>query len=154
MTTFNETPESAYVVLRLGERRFAVPAQAVEELTGASQLHKFPHTTPLVEGVIVRRKRVVPVRDVAGLLTGRALRVHRFYLIVRRRYGAAEELEAIPVTGDCELLNSMVALPRSEQQAEYIAGNIELAGEQVPLLDLEKLVAATAQAAGPAGRAA
>jgi chemotaxis signal transduction protein len=151
MTTFTESPEAAYVLLRLGERRFAVPAQTVEELTGASQLHKFPHTTPMVEGVIVRRKRVVPVRDVSGLLTGRALRVHRFYLIVRRRYGAAEEPEAIPVTGDCELLSGVMALPRDEQQAEYILGNIELAGEQIPVLDLEKVAAAAPQ---PAGRAA
>jgi len=117
-------------------------------------LHKFPHTTRLIEGVIVRRKRIVPVREIASLLLGRALRIHRFYLIVRRRYGTVQEPEAIPVTGDCELLNGVVALPRSEGQAEYIAGNLELAGEQIPVLDLETLVAATAQAAGPAGRAA
>jgi len=154
MTSFTESPEAAYVLLRLGERRFAVPAETVEELTGASQLHKLPHTTPLVEGVIVRRKRVVPVRDIATQLTGRALRMHRFYLVVRRRYGAVEEPEAIPVTGDCELLSGVIAFPRGDQQPEYIAGNLELSGEQVPLLDLEKLVAAAPQAAGPAGRAA
>jgi len=154
MTTFTDSPEAAYVLLRLRERRFAVPAEIVEELTGASQLHKLPHTTRLVEGVIVRRKRIVPVRDIASLLLGRPLRIHRFYLIVRRRYGAVEEPEAIPVTGDCELLSGVVALPRGDQQAAYIAGNLELAGEQVPLLDLEKLMAAAPQAAGPAGRAA
>ena len=154
MTTLTESAEKAYVLLRLGEQRFAVPAEAVDELTGASQLHKLPHTTPLIEGVIVRRKRIVPVRDVASLLTGRALRTHRFYLVVRRRYGTVEEPEAIPVTGDCELLSGVIAFPRGDQQPDYIAGNLELAGEQVPLLDLEKLVAAGPQAAGPAGRAA
>ncbi|HKM90213.1 MAG TPA: chemotaxis protein CheW [Candidatus Acidoferrales bacterium] len=152
MTTLTESVEAAYVLLRLGEQRFAVPAESVDELTGASQLHKFPHTTPLVEGVIVRRKRVVPVRDIASLLTGRALRMHRFYLVVRRRYGAVEEPEAIPVTGDCELLSGVIAFPRGDQQPDYISGNLELAGEQIPLLDLEKLAAAAPQAAGPAGR--
>jgi chemotaxis signal transduction protein len=150
MTTFTDSAEAAYVLLRLRERRFAVPAGIVDELTGASQLHKFPHTTRLIEGVIVRRKRIVAVRDIASLLLGRALRMHRFYLIVRRRYGTAEEPEAIPVTGDCELLNGVVALPRGDGQAEYIEGNLELAGEQVPVLNLEKLVATTPQAAGPA----
>ncbi len=152
MTSIAESVEAAYVLLRLGEQRFAVPAEVVEELTGASQLHKLPHTTPLVEGVIVRRKRIVPVRDVATLLTGRALRTHRFYLVVRRRYGTVEEPEAIPVTGDCELLSGVIAFPRGDQQPDYISGNLELAGEQIPLLDLEKLAAAAPQAAGPGGR--
>ncbi|HKO04995.1 MAG TPA: chemotaxis protein CheW [Candidatus Acidoferrales bacterium] len=153
MNTITESPEASYVLLRLGEQRFAVPAEAVEELAGGSRLYKLPHTTPNVEGVIVRRKRVVAVRDIANLLTGRPLRMHRFYLIVRRRYGSFDEPEAFPVTGDCELLSGVIAVPRGEQQPEYIAGNIDLAGEQVPLLDLEKLATAV-DAAGPAGRAA
>jgi len=154
MSNLVESAEFAYVVLRLGEQRYAVRAETVEELTGASRLHKFPHTSPQVEGVIVRRKRVVPVRDIARQLTGRPLRMHRFYLIVRRRYGANEEPEAIPVTGDCELLSGMIAMPRDEQQAEYVLGTFDLAGEHVPLLDLEKLAEAEKRPAGPAGSAA
>jgi len=141
------SPESAYVLLRLGERRFAVPAEQVEELAGASRFQKLPHTTRQVEGVIVRRKRVFAVRDVASLLIGHALPMHRFYLIVRRRYGAMEEAEAIPVTGDCELLSGVIPLPcMGEGQPEYFAGTIDLAEEQIPLLDLEKLAAAQAAA--------
>jgi chemotaxis signal transduction protein len=154
MTAFTESPEASYVLLRLGEQRFAVRAEAVEELASSSRLHKVPHTTPLIEGVIVRRKRVVPVRDIASLLIGRPLRTHRFYLIVRWRYGTGQEPEAIPVTGDCELLSGVIAIPREEQQPDYIAGNIDVAGEKIPLLDLEKLAAAAPQAAGLAGRAA
>ena len=142
MTIASELPDAAYVLLRMGEHRFAVAADGVEELAGASRLEKFPHTTPNVEGVIVRRKRVLAVRDVASLLTGRALTLHRFYLIVRRRYGSAVELEAIPVSGDCELLSGVIPMPRSEDAPEYVTGSIELAGEQIPLLDLEKLAAA------------
>jgi chemotaxis signal transduction protein len=151
MSAYQESPEATYVLLRLGERRFALPAAGVEELAIASRLDKFPHRTPGLDGVIVRRKRVLAVRDVASLLTGRALLVHRFYLIVRRNYGTAVELEAIPVSGDCELLGGMVALPRSEDAPEYFAGRIDLSGEQIPLLDLERLAAATPQAAGHAG---
>jgi chemotaxis signal transduction protein len=151
MTIASELPDATYVLLRMGEHRFAVPADGVEELGGGSRLAKFPHTTPHVEGVIVRRKRVLAVRDVASLLTGRALPLHRFYLIVRRRYGAAVELEAIPVSGDCELVSGVIPMPRGENAPEYIAGSIDLAGEHFPLLDLEKLAAAAPQAAEPAG---
>ncbi len=145
MSGMSELPESNYVLLRLGpaqQDRFALPADAVEELASASRLDKFPHTTPGLDGVIVRRKRVLAVRDVARVLTGRALLVHRFYLIVRRRYGSAVELEAIPVSGDCELIGGVIPMPRNGDAPEYFAGSIDLAGEQIPLLDLEKLAAA------------
>lgn len=151
MTQLTESPEAAFVLLRLGEQRFAVRAESVEELAGSSRFQKFPHKTPLVEGVIVRRKRLIAVRDVASVLTGRAVASHRFYLIVRQRYGAVTEPEAIPVTGDCELLSGVIPMPRADDQPEYIAGIIELAGEQIPLLDLERLAAV---ASAPAGKAA
>ncbi|HXZ19864.1 MAG TPA: chemotaxis protein CheW [Candidatus Acidoferrales bacterium] len=157
MSAFNELPEATYVLLRLGPAqrdRYALPADCVEELASASRLEKFPHTTPGLEGVIVRRKRVLAVRDVAKLLTGRALLVHRFYLIVRRRYGTSAELEAIPVSGDCELIGGVIPMPRSNDAPEYFAGCIDLAGEQIPLLDIEKLAAAAAPAAQLAGSAA
>ena len=142
MTQLTESPEAAFVLLRLGEQRFAVRAESVEELAGSSRFQKFPHKTPLVEGVIVRRKRLIAVRDVASVLTGRAVTSHRFYLIVRQRYGAVTEPEAIPVSGDCELLSGVIPMPRGEDQPEYFAGVIDLAGEQIPLLDLERLAAA------------
>ena len=157
MTVASEWSEANYVLLRLGpaaKDRFALPADDVEELAGASRLQKFPHTTKQVDGVIVRRKRVVAVRDVASVLTGRALAFHRFYLIVRRHYGSSVELEAIPVSGDCELLGGVIPIPRADEGPDYFAGFIDLAGEQVPLLDLEKLAAAAPADAEPAGRIA
>ena len=124
-----------------------MPAESVEELAAAGRLEKVPHTTPQIEGVIVRRKRVLAVRDVARKLTGRALPMHRFYLVVRQRYGAAMESEAIPVTGDCALLTGVVALPRGEKEPEYVAGWIDLAGEQILVLDLSKIASDTGGAA-------
>ncbi|HVN10234.1 MAG TPA: chemotaxis protein CheW [Patescibacteria group bacterium] len=157
MTMASDWTESNYVLLRLGpagRERFALPADDVEELAGASRLQKFPHTTNRIDGVIVRRKRVLAVRDVASVLTGRPLSFHRFYLIVRRRYGAVTELEAIPVSGDCELLSGVIPMPRGESEPEYFAGIIDLAGEQVPLLDLEKLAAASSASPDSARRPA
>jgi chemotaxis signal transduction protein len=154
MSSYVESPEAAYVLLRLGEQRFAVHAEKVEELAGSSHFQTFPHNTRRVEGVIVRRKRVIAVRDVASLLIGRPLASHRFYLIVRQRYGAVVEAEAIPVTGDCELLSGVIPMPPADGQPEYVEGSIDLAGEQILLLDLEKLAVAASQAAVETGRQA
>lgn len=139
MSPVAESTEKAYVLLRLGERQFAVPAESVEELTSAGRLEKIPHTTPHIEGVIVRRKRVLAVRDVARTLIGRSLPVHRFYLVVRQEYAAAKEAEAIPVTGDCELLTGVAVTPRGEHEPEYVAGWIDLSGEQVLVLNLARI---------------
>lgn len=153
MNTAMEPAEKAYVLLRLGERQFAVPAEQVEELAAAGRLEKIPHTTPQIEGVIVRRKRVLAVRDVARMLTGRSLPLHRFYLVVRQQYGAAAESEAIPVTGDCELLTGIVATPRGDHEPQYVAGWIDLAGEQVLVLDVSRLNPETPEAAAAAAEA-
>jgi chemotaxis signal transduction protein len=60
-------PESeSFVLLRLSERRFAVAAGDVAELVAPSRVFRFPHMTKEVEGVVVRRGRIVPVIDVAG----------------------------------------------------------------------------------------
>lgn len=133
------TTEKAYVLLRLGERQFAVAAESVEELASAGRLERIPHTTPQIEGVILRRKRVMAVRDVARTLTGRSLPLHRFYLVVRQEYGPANEAEAIPVTGDCELLTGVVAMPRGIHDPEYVAGWIDHSDELVLVLDLSKI---------------
>lgn len=147
MSTAAETAEKAYVLLRLGERQFAVPADSVEELAAAGRLERIPHSTPDIEGVIVRRKRVLAVRDVARMLTGRSLPLHRFYLVVRQKYGEAVESEAIPVTGDCELLTGIVAIPRGEHDPEYVSGWIDLSGEQVLVLDYSRIAAGSTHAA-------
>ena len=96
------------VLLRLGERRFAIAATQISELVAPSRLFKFPHQSPRVEGVILRRGRIVPVCEVAERLLGKKLSARRFYLIAVRNYGTHPEWVAIPVTGECELINAEV----------------------------------------------
>ena len=57
MNAAEQTGGESYVLLQIGERRFAMPAKNVSELAPPVRLHEFPHTTPLVAGVIVRRGR-------------------------------------------------------------------------------------------------
>ena len=45
----------SWVLLHVGNRRFALPAESVIELAPPVRLHNFPHTSQLIAGVIVRR---------------------------------------------------------------------------------------------------
>ena len=69
MTLLNETDLQSFVLLRLGDRRFAVTATQIAELVAPSRVFRFPHHTGEVEGVILRRGRIVPVVKPDGFLT-------------------------------------------------------------------------------------
>src|SRR6266849_5210887 len=101
MTVSAEIELQSFVLLRLGERRFAVSANQIAELVAPSRVFRFPHRTPRLEGVILRRGRIVPVCDVSEALLGKRLTSRRFYLIVLSNYGAQREWVSMPVTGDC-----------------------------------------------------
>jgi hypothetical protein len=143
--TENRGRES-WVLLQVGNRRFALPAQSVMELAPPVRLHHFPHTARLIAGVIVRRGRIVPVYDVAPILSGRESSVHRFYLIAQRTLGKNKEASAVPVNGECELATATM-LPPAASGPDYYAGKLDLPGEDVAVLELEKLVGASQDAA-------
>src|SRR3981081_350575 len=104
MTSITETELQSFVLLRLGDRRFAVLASQIAELVAPSRIFRFPHRTECVEGVILRRGRIVPVVDLAEKLVGKNILNRRFYLIAVRNYGERSEWLALPVTGECELI--------------------------------------------------
>ena len=81
MTSRNEDGKQAFVLLRLGDRRFAMVSSQIAELVAPSRVFRFPHRTENIEGVILRRGRIVPVCDVAEKLIGKSLLTRRFYLI-------------------------------------------------------------------------
>ena len=97
-----------FVLFPLGKKRFAMTAEQVTELAQPDSLQMFPHTTPLMAGVLVRRGRIVPVLDIAQILIGPNAPARKFYLIANRKFGSEMEWTAVPVTGECELLNSEV----------------------------------------------
>src|ERR1700758_4758594 len=125
----------SFVLLRLGDRRFAVTATQIAELVAPSRIFRFPQHTSEVEGVILRRGRIVPVCDVAEKLIGKGLKSRRFYLIAQRRYGKQSEWVALPVTGDCELINTEMTSP-SESDASHVAGWLSHGGDVIEVLNL------------------
>jgi chemotaxis signal transduction protein len=138
MTQVTELAAQSFVLLRLGERRFAVAATQISELVAPSRIFRFPHRTPKLEGVILRRGRIVPVCDVAEKLLGKGLTSRRFYLIAVRHYAAKAEWVALPVTGDCELITAeMIAC--GETDPPQVAGWISHNGEVIEVLNLDAL---------------
>ncbi|HUO36231.1 MAG TPA: chemotaxis protein CheW [Candidatus Acidoferrum sp.] len=139
----------SFVLLEVGKRRFALSASHVAELAPPVRLHTFPHESPLVVGVIVRRGRIVPVYDVAPVLTGRSSGTHRFYLIASLYFGRTAEPSAIPLQGECELATGEVFSPAADAPP-YISATLVTNGERIPVLDLEALVT---QSAAPSSAA-
>jgi chemotaxis signal transduction protein len=144
MSAAENHARKSWVLLHVGNRRFALPAESVMELAPPVRLHNFPHTSRLIAGVIVRRGRIVPVYDVSPVLCARESSVHRFYLIAERTFGPGNETSepsAIPVNGECELATSEVQPPQ-ENAPPYFAGTLAIENENIDVLDLQKLVGA------------
>ena len=139
MTAPEINPNNSFVLLQLADHRFALPAGIVAELAPPVRLHSFPHDSPMLSGVIVRRGRILPVYDAARALSGKSSLAHRFYLVARRQFGEVSEMSAIPVDGECELVSAEMQ-PAAEGQPEYICGSIAAGEESVGVLDIEALV--------------
>ena len=131
--------EKSYVLFPMGEKRFALPAEMVKELARPDHLQTFPHRTPLLTGVLVRRGKIVPVWDVAQLLVGPEAPPRKFYLIAKLKVESRQEWTAIPVTGECELASLEPVQPQGEQPA-YVSGVLAAGEERVAIVDLEKLI--------------
>lgn len=151
MTREGQAEGRSFVLVALGGRRYALPAASVAELVAPAPLLTLPHTTPLVSGVLVRRGRIVPVCDIAQALIGPSGSSRKFYLIVAGAYGSGDEWIAIPVSGECELMNGEPLAP-SQDLPPYVSGLLPVGSETIQILNLEALSEATAT--GPAASGA
>jgi chemotaxis signal transduction protein len=88
--------------------------------------------------VILRRGRIVPVCDVAEKLIGTRLTARRFYLIALRRYRQSTEWVAIPVTGECELINAELTAASASDEPR-VAGWLSHGGDVIEVLNLDAL---------------
>lgn len=134
-----------FVLFPLGKKRFALEAELVAELARPDRLQTFPHTTPIVTGVLVRRGHVIPVYDITELLVGRNAPARKFYLIIKRRIGQSIEWTALPVTGECEL-SAAVMLQPTGRLPGHVAGLLSLQDEIVEVIDLERIISGEASA--------
>lgn len=148
MRIFNE--QRSFVLFPVGNKRFALPAEHVSELARPGsqtreELQSFPHTTPFLTGVILRRNQIVPVADVAPVLVGPEAPERKFYLVIQREIGEKATRIAIPVTGECELAEA-TQRPATGKLPDYICGLLSLGEEIVEVLDVERLMSMEARA--------
>jgi chemotaxis signal transduction protein len=139
MTDQDKSAQPSFVLLHMGKYRFALASSAVAELSPAVKLHTFPHTTPNIEGVIVCRNGIVPVYEVASVLTRAQAPARRFYLVAKRHTANGETDCAIPVDGDCELRNAEMQ-PPPKGRALYVSGILSGYDPAIDVIDLEKLL--------------
>jgi len=133
----------SFVVFQVGTRRVALSRESVAELIASPLLFSFPHTTPLITGVVLRRGQIVPVLDLGPGLLGAPSPPARFFLVVERHISNIPQRCAIPVQGECELVAGIM-LPTAGQD-ESVSGCLTLNEEQIDVLDLEKAIAAGAR---------
>ncbi|MGA8104927.1 MAG: chemotaxis protein CheW [Candidatus Acidiferrales bacterium] len=139
MTEPTKSAQPSFVLLHMGKYRFALVSSAVAELSPAVKLHTFPHTTPNIEGVIVCRGGIVPVFEVASVLTQAQAPARRFYLVAKRHTAEGDTDCAIPVDGDCELRNAEMQ-PAPQGRALYVSGILSGYDPAIDVIDLEKLL--------------
>ena len=129
----------SFVVAQIGSRRIALPSAGIAELILSPLLHTFPHTTPLVVGVVLRRGRVLPVIDMGLSLLGVPSTFAKFYLVIERHVANIPDRYAIPVDGECELVTGIMFPPKD--QDGFAMGCLDLAGDVLEVIDLEKAIA-------------
>ena len=135
----NADRAKSYVLFPMGANRFALPAEFVEELARPDHLQTFPHRTPLLTGVLVRRGKIVPVCDIAQVLVGADAPPRKFYLIANQDATAHREWTAIPVTGECALA-SLEPSPPEAGQPPYVTGLVKAGDEKIAVVDLSVLI--------------
>jgi hypothetical protein len=72
------------------------------------------------------------------MLIGTRLTSRRFYLIAVRKYGTQREWIAMPVTGECELINAEM-MAAVESDAPHVAGWLSHDGDVIEVLNLDTL---------------
>jgi chemotaxis signal transduction protein len=137
--SINIAASESFVIFPLGPRRFALLTSDVVELTRTGFVQKFPHTTSGLTGVLMRRGDVLPVWDVTQILLGPGKVALKYWLVTRRNF-AGEELTAIPVSGECQMLN-MEMQPPPEGSAQHLRGILRVEEQAVEVLDLAQMVA-------------
>jgi CheW-like protein len=146
LTLENDNLVPSFVVLQVGPRRIALPREGVAELIASPQLHTFPHTTPQVAGVVLRRGRILPVLDLGPGVFGAPSPATQFFLVVERRGLKISEKCAIPVQGGCELVAGI--MQPAEDSGGCVIGRLDLDGEQIDVVDLEKAITGGASGKG------
>ena len=121
----------SWVLLHVGNRRFALPAEIRRGTRASRAPAQFPaHFASDRRSDRAPRPHRSRVRRCPGSLRSESS-VHRFYLIAERAFGRQEtsEASAIPVNGECELATGEMQPPH-QTRPTYFAGNARHRGRR------------------------
>lgn len=133
------------LVVRIAESLHALPIDAIEEVLPALPLEKLPDCPSFLRGVVFVRGHIIPVVDAAERLglarRERPLEPHIICLAWHGRLLGVEVDEAL------DLLDLRGAMRLDAQsigsRGGFFAGVVELNGELIRLLNLERLLTAS-----------
>jgi chemotaxis signal transduction protein len=125
-----------FVTFPLGEERFALDSIQVKELV-TGRVYSFPHTMRSLEGVLIRRGTAIPVCNLGEAFVQGAPR--SVYVIAQCNYAGRLQTVAIPVSGDCELVQG--EQDEAPEEVTFVSGLLRTAGGTIPMLDLDQVVA-------------
>jgi chemotaxis signal transduction protein len=126
-----------FVTFPLGEERFALDSSQVKELVMPGRVYSFPHTMRSLEGVLMRRGEAIPVCDLGAAFAHGAPR--SLYVIAQCNYAGRAHTVAIPVSGDCELVQGERG--DAPEEVTFVAGLLRTGDRTFPMLDLDQVVA-------------
>lgn len=144
MTSLSPGPGTVNLLqFSLGDRRLALPAGQVREITRAVAAVALPKAPPIVEGVINYRGSVVPVLDMRTRFGLRPVPIHpNQHFVVA---DAGPRLVALQVDRVTDLVTvsaaAIEAVSRSTPGALYVAGIAKLPDGLLVIHDLERFLA-------------
>ena len=139
------TRRSSYLLVRTGARRVGLPLTQVVEVLDPSTWFPVPRAEPAVRGVTSVRGRLLPLIHLGALLEGRACPDARGEVAVLIQVAGSR------VCLEVDEAESVLAEPglavAGDGSLPWAAGVARMAGELVPLLDLNALGARISETA-------
>jgi chemotaxis signal transduction protein len=131
------------LVVRIGEERFAVPLESVDELVESPRLRSVPGAPPALLGLFTLGDMLLPLYSPASVL-GTTPAGEDVALVMRG--GRARVAIAVDDADDVisVLLTDVLEAPRTGHQDDVVLGVIRRDGELLTLLDARAVVASYA----------
>jgi chemotaxis signal transduction protein len=144
------TGEQDLLVVRIGEERFAVPLESVDELVESPRLRLVPGAPPVLRGLFTLGTALLPLYSPAAVLGTSPVR-EQVALVMRG--GRSRVALAVDDADDVisVSLADVIDAPRTGHHDDVVLGVIWRDGELLTLLDARAVVASYA-ALSPEGR--
>lgn len=135
--------QNLYLIAIVAEKRVAIEAKCVESVVKVGEVISVPRTDPVVAGLYALRSRVMTLIDCQYRITGTTLGTQGQELAVIASVGACQygflvEKVIDVATPACPTMQSLPL--HIGAWSDFISGVIDVDGEAVMVMNIEKLV--------------